>query len=1159
MDLLRASENGLPYSLGVVSHEGGGLRLVDTIVSAEVELIIPAGQPAKAELDVPDDGFSIGVAAPLHVIVTDNNDNPLVSVNGQLRVRVADADANANHISCTHANTHPAPAESGSLSWVIEDFKLSITDVDSESDPIRPQQVAVTIECGDVQLTNKAGNSDHIIAIASSSEPHHFEIIASVEPRPPIVNLSLMTGFKMRMVDDQGFSFPMRRGERVQCRSRVRLAGELVWSGWSKWMDALGEDELVAPAVFCLPEEGAATHSGIVEFDVRLRQSDGQCVSLPASANNCVDVVVLPNRERVIKLELVDDNPTHARVGDSARVRFRVVAEGGGTCNDNVLSSIASKCKVVWRDDKRKTIYESGVVVSGDRIMAAQSPTNRHVAGELTYSTSLVWKPPSAYVHVAEDAVSSEESRLTIEAGAASRWEVSLINTPDEKTIRSGMTFGLDAVVLDAYDNQCANDKTHPPTLSITPMAAAAAADVADPWSVSGPSLHDDKWRFQFTIKGKSSTVWVLCLDGGGLPSVQHEVTMDPGELNTFELVHVSSSSGEECEWIGKPTKADAEASPLRANSDLVCTLIKTFDGQGNPMDGKYGDVHVTLSNSNGTAIKSLRCRRGEAKVSKQDQKLWSFNDGQGEPFTFFITAPLGPHESGIKAWFHVRAAPLPPTITSITVPTPLQLRAGDDVRFDPIVVTVTLSRAIDCSEEGSADELDGVNSALDQLTAKWHNHASGKPSVRKVDLSRSMLVSAVHNGHLTLDVPFTAANVCGTVTKAGDSNYWLEVSAGETCTASVKVHVKPADSHTYGVVLNGALKAPNKDGRIHVEDGTDKVVVVAIDQFNNKVPRARGVGMRDLPVTSQAGTHPLGMRTCIPDGSVQALCENVPSVDGQYMLAHTIEDPSELLRPVTVEIHAISPAVMSIRERVKDVATRLLDHRDPVGSDGEWANAVEFDVDVNEIPAATTAEELNEFIEDLFDFANKLVEANQLAVDTAEKTIADIEQEVSDSMLMSEWLDVIKSNAELVEGPNGHIARVWDVLYIHCDAVARAETLRTLISRGAIAPSLEAVLIDSAVIHDNVAKAIPLKWLGSHGPKEDARLKSWVAKRADAIGFTHDLVELAVFALQREDEDDAGWCTYSDSLCCSKRGRRARLIMYMLLMVVLRIHVCTS
>jgi hypothetical protein len=193
--------------------------------------------------------------------------------------------------------------------------------------------------------------------------------------------------------------------------------------------------------------------------------------------------------------------------------------------------------------------------------------------------------------------------------------------------------------------------------------------------------------------------------------------------------------------------------------------------------------------------------KRGEYTCK---ELLWEYDASNGAPYTFC----MAPSEMlDAKSWFYVRAAPRPPAITSMAVHSETlqhtgQLRAGDKLHFDehnPITIIVTLNRAID-PDDGSPDELEGVNSALGQLTASWHSpSASGKHSVKAVELTMcSRPVDVSDKGKSVINVSFAAAGTWQ-VEKLGGSHYWLKVSSGHDCEAVVQVEVtRPADSYTY-------------------------------------------------------------------------------------------------------------------------------------------------------------------------------------------------------------------------------------------------------------------------------------------------------------------------------------------------------------------------
>jgi hypothetical protein len=595
-----------------------GTDVVDAILPATVQLIVPPGPAAKAKFVDQYDGFSLGVAAPLEIIITDEYGNPVDDVHTSPRLDVANAGGSAHsgyRVTCGHSAPVPNNESGSKFKWLIIDVTITAADMDPSRVHSRPTRVPVTVEYGGERLAPADGGDVHFIGIAPSDKPHRFEIISPAEPRPPVTNLSLMEMFRMRMMDDQGFSFPLLPGDRAECHSRVRLADDQsMWSDWSGWSqvrvsdDVEGELELDAPAVFEGKSlAGAGPLYGLVDFQVRVQRSAAPQVLLNKPDNNHVGVVVRPNNERVIRLDLVESNPRRAQVGHTALVHFRVVVEGGGACPADALSAIVDKCKVEWFNSQGTLIANFDCSVA-DGFIESMSPD--HDAAEmLTYKAKLLWKPTNACVGVREDVIESQGGSLTIEPGAPSRWEVSLDDTPDQATVRSGVPFSLVATPLDVYGNGCGLDNVIKPTITVMPMVAAAAAAAgggAHPWSISGPVVHNGmygrSWRFTLTIAGMANTAWELCVNSGDLENVTRKVTMDPGELQSFELV--CAHDDESTTLTSRSSKADAETSPFRAHANLVCSLIKAVDGQGNAMGKYFHQKTAALMDAKGKQIK---------------------------------------------------------------------------------------------------------------------------------------------------------------------------------------------------------------------------------------------------------------------------------------------------------------------------------------------------------------------------------------------------------------------------------------------------------------------------------------------------------------------------------------------------------------------------
>jgi hypothetical protein len=183
----------------------------------------------------------------------------------------------------------------------------------------------------------------------------------------------------------------------------------------------------------------------------------------------------------------------------------------------------------------------------------------------------------------------------------------------------------------------------------------------------------------------------------------------------------------------------------------------------------------------------------------------------------------------------------------------------------------------------------------------------------------------------------------------------------------------------------------------------------------------------------------------------------------------------------------------------------------------------------------------------ELIDNAATVQQLLDTRLDTATGDLEKLNADAETALLQTKYLAVVQKNAELPEAEQrgSHVGHLHGLLY-HTDDGSPAQ--RRLIPRGAIATAWHAMLVAAPGESGGLPLTVPLKSLAvraaeAFGPdKPESAYATWVRKQNGT--FTHDVVELASFAILQPGDDKTPWCTLDESRAVCRRLFQGEVIL---------------
>eukprot|EP00036_Acanthoecidae_sp_10tr_P014123 CAMPEP_0206295280 /NCGR_PEP_ID=MMETSP0106_2-20121207/5084_1 /ASSEMBLY_ACC=CAM_ASM_000206 /TAXON_ID=81532 /ORGANISM="Acanthoeca-like sp., Strain 10tr" /LENGTH=2505 /DNA_ID=CAMNT_0053725927 /DNA_START=33 /DNA_END=7547 /DNA_ORIENTATION=+ len=1112
-DLRKAGDNDdLMYGVKLGTEKGSSdAELYHAVLPVNVRIKVRPGPPTNAKVVQSGGGLEFWNSHTLSVNVFDDYDNP-VDKNVTLKIK------GRHGFSIEHS---PITFVDGS--WKVPDFVLSPL----ANEPGSPHRNALRKRPETVKATvdpthwghEKEFDIDLPIAPVALLDDLRVRIVA---PKGVTTNRTMAKGFKLRLVDNDGFAVTEVDG---QLTYRARLDGQ----EWPDEPTDVGNqlDAKVVVGFDSVPEGGKATAEFAVYLNNRqLQFADG------GDGLVCFDVV--PNPKRVVKL-LPEVHAASVFAEDDLSLHFRLLAETGEKLHvDEAVSRqlkrgkvevavAATKAELV--DDLEGNWANMDIGSGLDAALSVQTsaPTT---SGTYWVSVRLSWKPPRCEL---EDRLVSPPCEVRVNPGPLDMWTMTA-----PQTVRCDVEFSVSATAHDEHGNVVEVDRDTILALVLNTTQRPPGQGIVG--SIEGPVYEKFCCTFKCRLAGEAKRIWDLTLCNQGRDGVElasAPVTMEHGNLNSFKLTFLDTphkkrdASVRGGEVKSTSTEAEATANPCVVTAGLLCSEVVAVDSFGNVVDD-FGEP-VTVSGNEG----GMRFVRGTARKAIQILPAKAFEESMIRAFSLKLSPQHGPRDF----WFAVH----PITITDVAIVEEdgeYDFNAGESYAIDeeyPLRAAIKLSRPM-----SNDTDIAAVRWVLEHAHAEFISTAPEEVPEVTVELRPAEQVSDLEKDKDELHVSYSSKDPKWTrqVTSANEGVYGVSLRcphAGKNATSNiVEFDVVASDAVKYGVLredsTEGVQTADKKKViRITDEDGDGSssenvnLTIVAVDEFGNAVDDADGPTQPIMLASSDPRAVPTNV-AFVSSETCEGVGVEVKRQKDEFRFKISGDLPS-----VTVVIHG--HGAPDVDPRVKEFFKDFVAKIDEVSEFlGDPSGRSQIKPDGVAVAITGARGKLDDERRDLTD------------------VIAELETKRGALVRRSEVRDKVKEARELFRARavcrGTGLGSVKSLLYVRDDsgcslADDEMELLRRCIPQGCIGKHLMAQLI----LHGHVVDepSVPLEF----GPcvEGDGVNVDWLREKEHLL--TEDVTELVVFALADPDEvANAEWAGSRDSEwteCPLKDARQTR------------------